>query len=581
MRFMPLTSFALRRSGLMGLVLWWVMGQSASAIRPVGELFATRSVVLASHGMVATSQPLATQVGLDILQQGGSAVDAAIAANAALGLMQPMSNGMGGDLFAIVWDPRTRRLHGLNGSGRSPASLTRAEFTAAGVETAIPSRGPLAVTVPGCVDGWFTLHEKFGRLPMREVLQPAIQYAREGFPVSPLTARGWGSFVERNQPFAAPLHGFAETLTHEGQAPAAGALWRNPALADTMERLGRDGRDAFYQGDLAQEIAVTMKACGGFITMADLAAHRSSWVEPVSTNYRGWDVWELPPNGQGIAALQILNMMEGFNLADAGFGSVEHVHSFIEAKKLAYEDRARFYADPDFPTVSVATLLGKDYAEKRRAMIDPAKAALAYLPGLLEQGDTIILCAADAEGMMVSLIQSNSGSFGSGVCVPALGFVLQNRGAMFSLEPGHANEYQPRKRPFHTIIPAFVTQDNQPLMAFGLMGGAMQPQGHAQIIINLRDYEMDLQEAGDAPRIYHTGSTEPYGDAGGMADGGRVLLEPGFPADTPKTLKQFGHAVEERRSGAYGGYQAIWRDPATGVYHGASESRQDGAAAGY
>lgn len=566
---------------LLGVMTSVLAVLASAAVRPDGESFVTRSVVLGQSGMVTTSQPLATQVGLDILKQGGSAVDAAIAANAALGLMEPMSNGIGGDLFAIVWDPKTRRLHGLNASGRSSRTLTRETFAAAGITDAIPLRGVYSVTVPGCVDGWFSLHERFGQLPMPTLLAATIGYAEAGFPVSELTARSWQGFVKNHAPFDAPLRGFAETFTFEGRAPLAGELWRNPALAQTLTLIAEGGRDVFYRGEVARHIAAGMHEVGGPLTYDDLATHRSEWVEPVSTDYRGWRVWELPPNGQGIAALQILNIMEGFDLAAAGFGSVEHVHGFIEAKKLAYEDRAKFYADPAFSRIPVEALLAKEYAARRRALIDPQQPAMTADPGELEHGDTIILCTADATGMMVALIQSNSGSFGSGVCLPELGFVFQNRGQMFTFERGHANEYQPAKRPFHTIIPAFVTANDEPLMAFGLMGGSMQPQGHAQIIMNLRDFGMGLQAAGDAPRIRHDGSRQPFGKEVPMGRGGNVYTEVGMNPETVAALRAMGHDVTESSGGRFGGYQAIYRDPRNGVYHGAAESRQDGMAAGF
>ncbi len=441
------------------LFMFAVAAWAAAADRVTGELFATRSEVIAPHAMAATSQPLATQIALDILRQGGSAVDAAIAANAALGLMEPTGCGIGGDLFAIVWDPASAQLHGYNGSGRSPQALTMEEFQRRGL-TSVPAYGVLPISVPGAVDGWFALHEKFGRLPMAQVLAPAIAYAREGFPVSELIAHYWrlGIAARADQPF------FLETFTRDGRGPAKGELWTNEALARTYEALAAGGRDAFYQGELARVIAATVADAGGFLAYADLAAHRGEWVEPVSTNYRGVDVWELPPNGQGIAALQILNILEGYDLAAMGFGSPQHVHAFVEAKKLAFADRARFYADQDFAEVPVARLISKEYAARRRAEIDPQRAARSVEPGnpALREGDTIYLTVADGERMMVSLIQSNYRGLGCGVCPEGLGFGLQDRGELFNLEPGQANSYAPGKRPFHTIIPAFVTRDGQP-----------------------------------------------------------------------------------------------------------------------
>jgi len=552
-----------------------------AADRTSGKMFATRSEVVGQHGMVATSHTLATQVGLDILKAGGTAVDAAIAANAALGLMEPMSNGMGGDLFAIVWDPKTEKLYGLNASGRSPMSLTRETFAREGVEKSIPSMGKLAISVPGCVDGWFELHDKFGKLSMKDILQPVIDYANDGHPVPEVIAKGWSGSVSSRSKQTELMPGFMETFSHNGVAPSKGEIWKNPALANTLSTLAKKGRDAYYKGAIAKKIDAYMKEIGGYLSYDDLASHRSEWIEPVSTNYRGWDVWELPPNGQGIAALQILNILEGYDLKSAGFGSVEHLHTFIEAKKLAYEDRAKFYADMHFADVPVQKLISKDYADVRRKLINPGRAGKMYSPGKLDHGDTIYMCASDSSGMMVSLIQSNYQGFGSGVCMPELGFGFQNRGALFTFEEGHGNEYKPGKRPFHTIIPAFVTENGKPLMAFGVMGGSMQPQGHAQIIVNMKDFGMNLQEAGDAPRINHSRSTQPYGNGGQMRDGGSVYLENGFSSEARRSLTAMGHRIELTSGGLYGGYQAIYRNPSNGVYFGASESRKDGQAAGY
>jgi gamma-glutamyltranspeptidase/glutathione hydrolase len=554
------------------------MEGSFAGSRPSGSLVPTRSEVIATQGMAATSHPLVSQVALDILKRGGTAVDAAIAANAAIGLMEPTGNGVGGDLFAIVWDAKSQKLHGLNTSGRSPQSLTleklRAELKKANL-SAIPPRGPLPVSVPGTVDGWFELHEKFGRLPMKELLQPAIHYARDGFPVTEVIAEGWA----RNARLLKDYPNFAATFMPNGRAPAKGEIFRNPLLADTLMRIAEGGRDAFYKGDIARRIDAYMRANGGYLSAADLAAHRSEWVEPVSTNYRGYDVWELPPNTQGVAALQMLNILEAYDLKSMGFGSAEYLHHFVEAKKLAFEDRARYYADPEFAKVPLAALLSKDYAAKRRALMRADRAALEYPddPRALEQGDTIYMTVADAAGNMVSLIQSNYRGMGSGMTPDGCGFILQDRGELFSLTPGHANVYAPGKRPFHTIIPAFVTRDGKPWLSFGVMGGAMQPQGHVQIIVNLIDFGMNLQEAGDAPRVRHDGSSEPTGER--MKNGGTVVLEVGASPATVKALEALGHQVKVENDGDFGGYQAILRRG--GVYFGASESRKDGAAQGY
>ncbi|HEX5694640.1 MAG TPA: gamma-glutamyltransferase [Arenimonas sp.] len=558
---------------------------ATGADRVTGEPFATRSVVYAPHAMAATSHPLATQIALDVMKQGGSAVDAAIAANAALGLMEPTGNGIGGDLFAIVWDPKTQKLHGYNGSGRSPQGLSLKWFQDNGHES-VPSHGPLPVTVPGAVDGWFALHERFGKLPMADVLAPTVRYARDGHPVHDTIAYYW----DRSVPVLSKWPGFSEQFTIDGRAPRTGELWKNPNLADTLETIGREGRDAFYKGDIARSIDAYFRANDGFLRYEDLAAHEGEWVEPASVNYRGVDVWELPPNGQGIAALQMLEILEGYDFSDIPFGSAEHVHLFVEAKKLAFADRARWYADPDFfPSRDgnreqaanlVRELTSEDYAAQRRKLIDPDRAARAVDAGILQHGDTIYLTTADKDGMMVSLIQSNYRGMGSGMAVPGLGFIFQDRGEQFVLKPGHPNTFAPGKRPFHTIIPAFITKDGKPWVSFGLMGGAMQPQGHAQIVMNLVDFGMNLQEAGDAPRIHHDGSTDPAGQAVEMTDGGVLNLETGFPYATIRALMRMGHTIEFA-NGPYGGYQAIARDPETGVYAGASESRKDGHAAGY
>jgi gamma-glutamyltranspeptidase/glutathione hydrolase len=540
--------------------------------------FATRSETIAPRAMAATSQPLATQIALDVMRQGGSAVDAAIAGNAALGLMEPTGAGVGGDLFAIVWDAKTKRLYGLNASGRSPKSLSygalKAEVDRRGLKE-IPLFGPLPVNVPGAVDGWFLLHERFGRLPMASILAPAIRYAREGFPVSDVIAAGWRSNVRRLLEYP----GIREQFTRDGEGPAKGQMWTNAYLASTYEAIARGGRDAFYKGEIARRIADYMKRQGGYLDYDDLAGHRGEWVEPVAVSYRGYDVWELPPNGQGIAALQALNILEGYDLKKFGFGSPEHVHLVVEALKLSFADRAKLYADPQFARTPVKQLLDKTYARDRRSLIEMDRAMQRVETGAaaLAGKDTIYLTTADAEGNMVSLIQSNYAGMGSGMAPEGLGFILQDRGQAFSLEPGHPNVYAPGKRPFHTIIPAFITKDGQPWVSFGVMGGDMQPQGHVQIVLNLVDFGMNLQEAGDAPRIYWQTPQQPTG--GVMTDGGKVNLESGFPETTLRALQVKRHILG-RSVWGYGGYQAIQRLP-NGAWVGASESRKDGQAAGY
>ena len=548
-----------------------------AADRITGPAFTTRSEVHAPRAMAATSHPLATQVALDVMRRGGTAVDAAIAANAAIGLMEPTGNGIGGDLFAIVWDPKTRKLHGYNGSGRSPRGLTREWFDQQKIST-IPAFGALPVTVPGAVDGWFALHGRFGRMPMAEVLQPAIDYARHGHPVAETIAYYW----ERSVPRYRQYPGFVEQFTIDGRAPRTGETWTNENLARTYERIAREGRAGFYEGELPKVVEAYFKENGGFLAAADFAAHKGEWVEPVSVNYRGVDVWELPPNGQGIAALQMLQILEGYDFSKIAFGSTEHLHLLTEAKKLAFADRARYYADPAFVATPVDGLISDAYADAQRQRIDPNRAQTVVAPGTpasLDEGDTIYLTTADSSGMMVSLIQSNYRGMGSGMTPPGLGFIFQNRGEQFSLKAGHPNEYAPGKRPFHTIIPAFITKDGQPWVSFGLMGGAMQPQGHVQIVMNLVDFGMNLQEAGDAPRLHHDGSDEPVGAVTPMNDGGVVQLESGFPYETIRGLMRKGHHVEFA-DGPYGGHLAIMKNP-HGGWVGASESRKDGQAAGY
>ncbi|HLP94255.1 MAG TPA: gamma-glutamyltransferase [Saprospiraceae bacterium] len=541
--------------------------------RITGRPWATRSEVIAQNGMVCTSHPLASQAAIDILKKGGNAIDAAIAANACLGLMEPTGCGIGGDLFAIVWEAKTGKLYGLNASGRSPKSLQLSYFREKGLKS-IPSYGPLPVTVPGCVDGWFSLHQRFGKLTMAANLQLAIQYAEAGFPVTELiayylqaSARRFGSYPN-----------FNDTYTLGGKALEKGDIFRNPALANTYRMLAEKGRDAFYKGPIARNITAFIKEQGGFLSEADLAAHRSEWVEPVSVNYRGYDVWELPPNGQGIAALQMLNILEGYTFKPEDFGTARHIHLFTEAKKLVFEDRARYYADPEFAKIPVKELLDKSYAARRRELINPDRAATQVLAGDPFANNTIYLTVADAEGNMVSLIQSNYRGMGSGMVPPGLGFMLHDRGELFSLDSTHANAYAPGKRPFHTIIPAFITKDGQPFLSFGVMGGDFQPLGHVQIVMNLVDFGMNIQEAGDAPRIDHQGgNSDPTGISTGA---GQIQLESGYDYETIRQLMQMGHKVGYGLGG-YGGYQAIRWDARRKVYFGASESRKDGGAVGY
>lgn len=537
---------------------------------------ATRSVVWAEHGMVAASQPLAVQVGLEILKRGGSAADAAIAVNACLGVMEPTANGVGGDLFAIIWDPKQKKVVGLNASGRAPMNLTPDKVPPDSNGT-IPLHSPYAWTVPGCVDGWFELHRRYGKLLFSDILQPAAGYADEGFPVSPVIASDWARGAERFK----DKPGFREVFMPGGRAPKEGERFKNPALARTLRFIASRGRNAFYRGPITDQLVGYSRTHDGFFTKQDFDQHQSTWVEPISTNYRGWTVWELPPNGQGLTALEMLNILENFDLKAMGRESPDFWHVMTEAKKLAFADRARYFADPAFAQTPVEKLLGKSYGKKLSQKIKMDRAALVdeATDVSLNRKETTYLCVADSSGLMVSLIQSNYTGFGSGYVVPALGFGIQNRGSQFSLKAGHPNVLAPGKRPFHTIIPAFVTRDSTPLMAFGLMGGDMQPQGHVQVIVNLLDFGMNLQEAGDAIRFHHTGSSEPTGTV--MKDGGILHIEDGLPAATLEELRRRGHRIESEAVGQYGGYQAIWRDPETGIYAGATEKRKDGCALGF
>ena len=557
--------------------------------RPVGKIW-SRSPIYAEQGMAATAHPLATQIAIDILKSGGNAVDAAIAANAAIGLMEPTGNGIGGDLFAIIWDPKTKKLHGLNASGRSPLGRSYDELIERlDGRDSLPALGDLPVSVPGTVDGWFEMHERFGEIPMRKILQPAIDYGKNGFPVSPVI----GFYLERS------LAGFerriglmnefdnARATYFKNGAPKAGTIFKNPDLAKTLTLIARKGRDGFYKGEIARTIDAYMKRIGGDLRYEDFANHTSEWVDPACVDYRGFDLCELPPNGQGFAALQMANILKNVDLAQWPRGSAEVLHYITEAKRLAFEDLGRFYADPAFVDIPIKGLLSEDYGRKRFALIDPQKANPNPAPGdpkLEGEGDTTYLTVADKDGMMVSLIQSNYRGMGSGLVPDGLGFMLQDRGELFSLDPNHPNVYAPGKRPFHTIIPAFVMKDGAPFMSFGLMGGGMQPQGHMQVLINIVDYGMNIQEAGDAARLNHVGgraSTDRLDD-NSIDLMGTLNVEPGIPPNTVEKLRAMGHRVEIVENGVmFGGYQAILRDPQTGVYAGATEMRKDGLAAGY
>ena len=539
--------------------------------RVTGEEFTSRSEVIAKNGMVATSHPLASQIGLQILKDGGNAIDAAIAANVALGLMEPTGNGIGGDLFVILWDAKTKKLYGLNASGPSPQSISIEYFTANKLEK-IPSYGPLPVSVPGAVDGWIKLHERFGKLPFEELFKPTIDYANNGFPLTETIAY----YLELSSQRFKTYPNFKNIWMPDGIYLKKGDVFKNPKLASTLGDIATSKRSSFYEGGMAKIMSDFVISQGGFLSTNDLAQYHAEWVEPVSTNYRGYDVWELPPNGQGIAALQILNLLERYNINKMGLFSSEYIHHFVEAKKLAFADRAKYYADPDFNDIDIHYLISKEYADLRAKHINPLKSSISDNAGSLKDGDTIYLTTADKEGNMVSLIQSNYRGMGSGMVPPGLGFMIQNRGELFSLDKDHANSLVGGKRPFHTIIPAFITKDNKPFISFGVMGGATQPQAHAQIAINIIDFNLNLQEAGDAPRIVHTGSSQPTGET--MVNGGSLSLEKAFTETIIEELKTKGHIINYQ-PGIFGGYQAIMLKG--GVFYGASESRKDGHAVGY
>ncbi len=545
--------------------------------RPVGQPYRSgRSVTLSTHGMVATSHPLAAQIGLDVLKQGGNAVDAAIAVNAAMGLMEPMSCGVGGDLYALVWDARTKKLHGLNASGRVPYKATRAWFAEKGYKE-IPITGPLSWSVPGCVDGWAELHRRFGTQPLAKLLEPSIRYAEEGFPVTEVIAGYWKGAEEK----LAATPDAARTYLKDGHAPRAGEVFKNPALARTYRELAKDGRDAFYKGRIARTLVEFSEKNGGLFGLKDFTEHTSTWVDPISTVYRGYAVWQIPPPGQGIAVLQMLNLLEGYDLKKLGPNSPDYWHVLVEAKKLTYADRARYYADPDFASLPVKELIGKPYADKRRKLIQLDRALTGVDAGdpKLGKSDTIYLCVVDKDRNCVSLIQSNYFGFGSGLVPGDLGFALQNRGTLLALDEHHLNRLEPHRRPFHTIIPGMVTHEGKPWFCFGVMGGDMQPQGQVQVLSNLIDFGMNVQQAGEAPRVEHVGSATPTGRS---ADphGGMIQAEPGIDAKILKELERRGHVVKRVRVNG-GGFQGILIDPGTGVLHGGSEARKDGCAVGY
>ena len=542
--------------------------------RILGKDFATRSEVIATNGMAATSHPLATQTAIDVLKDGGNAIDAAIAANAVLGLVEPTGCGIGGDLFAIVWIEEDKKLYGLNSSGPAAQDMTIKKLKAMGIDK-IPPYGPLPVTVPGAVAGWTALHKRFGKNSFDGLFTNAIYYADNGFPITEVV----GYYLQLSSERYKDYPNFKDVWMPNGDALKKGDIFVNKGLANTYKEIAKSYGESFYKGEIAKIISKFIIEQGGFLSEDDLKKYEPEWVDPVSSNYRGYDVWELPPNGQGIAALQILNILEQYDIANMGHNSAEYIHIFTEAKKLAYEDRAKYYADMKFTNVPVKALISKEYALERNKLINLKKAGSVYDSGIFENGDTIYMTVADKDGNMVSLIQSNYRGMGSGMVPPNLGFMLQDRGEMFSLDPNHRNSLQGGKRPFHTIIPAFITKDGKPFISFGLMGGAMQPQGHAQIVVNIIDFKLNLQEAGDAPRFRHFGSSEPTGEI--MLDGGFLSLESRINDQIRNELLKLGHDLKgvNDEKGVYGGYQAIMLKD--GVYYGASESRKDGHASGY
>jgi gamma-glutamyltranspeptidase / glutathione hydrolase len=563
------------RISVVAVLVGAMLMQQTAGDRPAGNPRGTRSVVMARKGAIATSQPLATAAGLRVLQSGGNAIDAAVTAAAVLAVVEPTMNGAGGDLFAIVYSAKDRKVHGLNASGRAPAAATPEEFKKRNVQK-IPLRGELSVSVPGVVDGWSELLSKHGTRTLAQALEPAISYARDGYAVSEIIADQWKSVetVLSHDPKAAAIY------LPGGKAPAPGDVFKNPALAASLELIAKGGRDVFYKGVIAKAIADDMQRRNGLITAADLAAHHADWVEPLSTTYRGYQVMELPPNTQGIAALEMLNIMEGFDLKALGHNSAAYLHLMVEAKRIAFADRGAWLGDAgSTPAKALERMLSKDYAAQRRKEINADRAAAEYKPLSIEgrttpddgeapvgRGDTIYLTAADSEGNVISLIQSLYETFGSGIVAGDTGIVLHNRGNLFSLTPGHPNVIAPGKRPFHTLIPAMVLKDGTPWVSFGVMGGDMQAQGHAQVLANLIDFGMNIQEAGEAARFRHSGA--------GLA------LESAFSADARAGLAARGHKLIDS-SGVWGGFQGILIDPKTRVLMAGSDPRKDGMAAGW
>jgi len=552
--------------------------------RPAPNTHATRSAVMGRNGMIATSQPLASAAGLKVLQDGGNAIDAAVTAAAVLAVVEPSMTGIGGDLFAIVYDAKTKTLHALNASGRSPYAATPAEYARRG-ETRMPGAGVLSVTVPGVVEGWSELLGKYGTITMAKAVAPAVDYAKNGYAVSEIISGQWKASEKKlaGDPVT------AATFLPNGHPLQPGEIFANPHLAATLELVGKGGRDAFYKGPIARAIVADMKKRDGLLDERDFNDHKADWVDPISTSYRGYDVYEMPPNTQGLTVLEMLNILEGFNVRAMGHNSPEYLHALIEAKRIAFADRAAYLGDPgSVPPAVLKTLISKEYAALRRKDINPDHAAESYkagaMPGItssapilealqnftgLDRGDTIYMTAADGKGNFVSLIQSLFSDFGSGIVAGDTGILLHNRGSGFNLTAGSPDQIAPHKRPLHTLIPAFVMKDGKPWLSFGVMGGDHQAQGHTQVLVNAIDFGMNVQEAGEAARVTH-------GNNG-------LLVESNVPESVRAALIQRGHKVTSNANpgGAFGGFQGIMLDPRTGVLMGGSDVRKDGLAIGY
>ena len=574
---------AARAAGIVAAAIAMMTTSNAQAPgdRPAANPRSTRSVVLGRNGMIAASQPLASAAGLKVLQDGGNAIDAAIAAAAVLAVVEPTMTGIGGDLFAIVYDAKTKTLRGLNASGRSAYAATPEAFAARHF-TQIPQSGVYSVSVPGVVDGWATLASTYGSIPLARALAPAIDYAKNGFAVSEIISGQWKGTEHK----LAADPAAAATFLPNGHAPRPGEIFANPKLAATLQRIAESGRDAFYRGPIAAAIVADMKKRDGLLEARDFADHRSDWVDPISTSYRGYDVYELPPNTQGLVVLEMLNILEGYDLKAMGANSADYLHRLVEAKRIAFADRAAYLADIDsVPPAVLRALISKDYAAARRKEIDPSHAAQEYKPGAIksssptaqpeasanltgrDRGDTIYMTCADRYGNVISLIQSLFSDFGSGIVAGDTGIVLQNRGSLFTLTPGHPDRIAPHKRPLHTLIPAFVMHEGRPWLSFGVMGGDHQAQGHVQVLANLIDFGMNVQEAGEAARVNH-------GSNG-------LQLESAIPEAVRQALATRGHTIVPNGAGSFGGFQGILIDPRTGVLMGGSDPRKDGLAIGF